>query len=162
MPIFISELTIFAPISNWERCGFEVVDGVLELSNANVLFIDSKLEDSRITRSRVVERVSAVQVASTVRLDHLMVHTPRGYVSTGPLLELGSDVRIESSESDVEEPSIWGVAFWVSDVSMFTEILDESKLGKAKPADQSNQMVSTFRSGAQLGIPCALMSPALA
>ena len=158
MPVLISELTIFAPIENWKSCGFEVVNGEMNLSNAKLVFKNSKLEDSRVSRSRVV--VKHIEPANLPKIhhDHLMVHVPTNSKLSGEILEVGSDVRLDVTKSDVEDVSIWGIAFRVDDISVFTKILDESKLGLAKQAEQENQMVSTFRSAAQLGIPCALMS----
>ena len=158
MPDFISELTIFAPIENWKGCGFEIVNGELNLSNAKLVFKNSKLEDSRVSSSRVVVRDIEPANSPKIHLDHLMVHVPTDRILSGEILEVGSDVRLDVSKSDVEDVAIWGIAFRVDDISVFTKILDESKLGLAKQAEQENQMVSTFRSAAQLGIPCALMS----
>lgn len=128
------------------------------------------------------EEVTPVDVAGlihSVRLDHVMVqaadpgivinalanvggtnHSPAGEASTSESIMLG-DVRIDVLASDsipMGEASLFGIALEVNGLAELCERLGPDVLGAMKPATQPGWFVSAFRSGAGLGIPCALMA----
>ena len=158
MSEFINDIRLFAPISNWIRCGFEVIDNVLTLSNSRVVFQDCEVNKSYIDGWSVSNTLCNHQ--SDIELDHLMIRVPFESESRAEIPALIGGVRLDLVEGAVSEIEIWGIAFRVANLSDFTKSLDESMLSCAKPATQKNQLVSVFRGAAQLGIACALMSPA--
>ncbi len=54
--------------------------------------------------------------------------------------------------------SLWGFVLNVADVNEAADYLGPDVLSPPKPAVQKNRLIATFRSGAGLGVPVALMS----
>lgn len=117
--------------------------------------------------------------ANVKRLDHIMVQasdpssfldsvaalggvdrSPAGGASTSPSIVLGG-VRVDvlqGDEATMAGAVLFGLAFEVDGLFALVEQLGPDVIGATKPATQEGWFVSAFRSGAGLGIPCALMS----
>ena len=70
----------------------------------------------------------------------------------GIILELVENV-------DLDRAALFGVVFNVGDLDAFVEANDRDVIGVAKCAVQPGRRIATFRSGAGLGVACALMTP---
>jgi catechol 2,3-dioxygenase-like lactoylglutathione lyase family enzyme len=72
--------------------------------------------------------------------------------TAGCILEI-----VESASVDRAE--LFGVVFTVTDLDAVVATYDRETLGRPKLASQPGRYIATFRSGAGLGVPAALMSP---
>ena len=71
----------------------------------------------------------------------------------------GVIVEIVSSPQSIAGPaSFWGLVFVVDNLDVAFDHLGSDLLSPPKPAVQAERRIATFRTDAQLGIPCALMS----
>ena len=67
---------------------------------------------------------------------------------------------IEIVEQDgLDRVSLWGLVVNVADLDAVIEAQGSDSLGAARTAVQPGRRIATFRSGAGLGIPVALMTP---
>ena len=83
-----------------------------------------------------------------------------GGASTSPSVMIGH-VRVDvlqADESTTAGAVLFGLAFARPDLASLVEELGPDVLGALKPATQPGWSVAAFRSGAGLGVPCALMS----
>lgn len=110
-----------------------------------------------------------------VSIDHLMVRTKDAESTLQSLAgSLGDDVSIDANGEqsvwigavridmvpapDLSVPAeLWGIAFRVDDIDAVAARLGSEMLGATKPARQAGQRVAVFRSGANLGVPTALI-----
>lgn len=60
---------------------------------------------------------------------------------------------------DVEQVGLFGVVFNTIDLDAVVARYGREVIGEAKPATQPGRRIATFRSGAGLGVPTALMTP---
>lgn len=71
----------------------------------------------------------------------------------------GVIVEIVSSPQILTGPaSFWGLVFIVNDLEAVFNHVGPDVLSPSKPAVQPGRNIATFRSAAQLGVPCALMT----
>jgi hypothetical protein len=71
----------------------------------------------------------------------------------------GVIIEIASTPQTLAEPtSFWGLVFTVDELEAVFNYLGPDVLSPPKPAVQPGRSVATFRSAAQLGVPCALMN----
>lgn len=71
----------------------------------------------------------------------------------------GVIVEIVSTLKSIPGPAtFWGLVFVVDDLDAVFNHVGPDILSPSKPAVQPDRRIATFRSAAQLGVPCALMS----
>lgn len=66
---------------------------------------------------------------------------------------------VESDRVESDEASLWGFVWIVDDLHDAADRLGPDLLSPPKPAVQPGRFIASFRSGAGLGLPIALMSP---
>ena len=65
---------------------------------------------------------------------------------------------VSTPKSNPGPATFWGLVFVVDDLDAVFTYFGPDVLSPPKPAVQPGRRIATFRSAAQLGVPCALMS----
>jgi hypothetical protein len=97
-----------------------------------------------------LERRRTRETEEAVQAFHRFAPGPDG--TPGCILEIVESPSVERAE-------LFGVVFTVTDLDAVAANYDREMLGQPKPATQHGRYIATFRSGAGLGVPTALMSP---
>lgn len=107
---------------------------------------------------RTSEAVSSALGAPLRRVRDAGHGVRQGFHRVGPIIiEIVERPDIDDSHS----ASLWGLVFTVADLDEAAGWLGPDVIGPVKEAVQPGRRIATVRSGAGLGVPLALMTPAV-